>query len=115
MHDMTGNQTGSIRGQRRPEEVKMNRVLYLILTFLAICRAVSSSAETNVCDTSSEECTNNYDDAKEIEDNINNDEDCIDENDNCKQWAAMGECDANPGYMQVRCRRSCKVCHSKFG
>ena len=102
----------------------MNRVLYLlILTFLAICRAVSSSAETNVCtngDSSSEECINNYDNAKEIliEDNINmsNDyEDCIDENDNCKQWAAMGECDANPGYMQVSCRRSCKVCLSKFG
>ena len=100
----------------------MNRVLYLILTFLAICRAGPSSAETNVCgDTSSEECTN-HDNAKEIEDNIssldninNDDEDCIDENVNCKQWAAMGECDANPGYMQVSCRRSCKVCHSKFG
>ena len=41
---------------------------------------------------------------------------CMDENDNCVQWAAMGECQKNPVYM-VRnaenpgsCRASCNVC-----
>ena len=84
----------------RGKIVKMNRVLCLILTVLAILyRAISSSAETNVCaNGDSEECTNNYYNDKEIEDNINNDDDdCLDENDNCQQWAAVGECDANPG------------------
>lgn len=41
---------------------------------------------------------------------------CIDENDKCEQWAAIGECTKNPEYMvgttnlPGSCRRSCKVC-----
>jgi hypothetical protein len=26
------------------------------------------------------------------------------------QWAFFGECDKNPGYMLVGCKKSCKVC-----
>jgi len=35
---------------------------------------------------------------------------CVDENVNCAAWAAMGECEANPGYMLVSCRESCGAC-----
>ncbi|WOK97140.1 putative prolyl 4-hydroxylase 6 [Canna indica] len=41
---------------------------------------------------------------------------CVDENENCAQWAAEGECEKNPMYMVGddvivgRCRKSCKVC-----
>ncbi|KAK9147500.1 hypothetical protein Scep_006257 [Stephania cephalantha] len=41
---------------------------------------------------------------------------CTDEDDNCFQWAAMGECQKNPVYMigtpdyYGACRKSCKVC-----
>ncbi|XP_043704602.1 probable prolyl 4-hydroxylase 7 [Telopea speciosissima] len=41
---------------------------------------------------------------------------CVDENENCSQWAATGECEKNPHYMVGSeksygfCRRSCKVC-----
>ncbi|XP_038709081.1 probable prolyl 4-hydroxylase 12 isoform X2 [Tripterygium wilfordii] len=42
--------------------------------------------------------------------------DCIDEDDNCFQWAAIGECQRNPVYMigspdyYGTCRKSCNVC-----
>ncbi|GMP30442.1 hypothetical protein CsSME_00005108 [Camellia sinensis var. sinensis] len=41
---------------------------------------------------------------------------CVDENENCAQWAAAGECKKNPIYMvgsddgPGACRKSCKVC-----
>ncbi|PIA40252.1 hypothetical protein AQUCO_02500151v1 [Aquilegia coerulea] len=43
-------------------------------------------------------------------------EGCVDENVNCPQWAASGECEKNPLYMIGSnenfgyCRMSCKVC-----
>lgn len=36
---------------------------------------------------------------------------CDDDHPNCAQWARVGECDANPGYMVVSCARSCATCH----
>ncbi|XP_068641581.1 probable prolyl 4-hydroxylase 6 [Aristolochia californica] len=44
--------------------------------------------------------------------------DCVDEDENCLQWAATGECEKNPLYMVGSpemtgyCRKSCKVCSS---
>lgn len=35
---------------------------------------------------------------------------CTDEYIECKNWAAMGECGFNPGFMLVECERSCLVC-----
>ncbi|KAI8485974.1 hypothetical protein Bbelb_362950 [Branchiostoma belcheri] len=35
---------------------------------------------------------------------------CKDENGNCAGWAAVGECDANPGYMLFYCAESCGLC-----
>ena len=41
---------------------------------------------------------------------------CIDQNDNCERWAALGECKNNAEYMvgtaelPGACRRSCKLC-----
>merc|ERR1712151_766003 len=35
---------------------------------------------------------------------------CTDENQNCGNWAASGQCEANPAYMLVNCRLSCGVC-----
>ncbi|PKA64567.1 prolyl 4-hydroxylase [Apostasia shenzhenica] len=43
-------------------------------------------------------------------------EECVDEDDNCRRWAAMGECQRNPVYMlgspdyYGTCRKSCGVC-----
>jgi len=37
-------------------------------------------------------------------------EPCTDDNQYCESWAANGECEANPGYMLVSCRKSCGVC-----
>ncbi|VFQ77600.1 unnamed protein product [Cuscuta campestris] len=43
-------------------------------------------------------------------------DDCVDEDDNCPRWAAMGECSRNPVFMvgspdyYGTCRRSCSAC-----
>ena len=36
--------------------------------------------------------------------------DCQDEHHKCYDWARIGECDENPGYMLRSCRRSCIQC-----
>ena len=38
--------------------------------------------------------------------------DCVDENDNCQNWAKVGECDKNPNYMLEKCNWSCNACAS---
>uniref|UniRef100_A0A7S4T6Y6 Cellulase n=1 Tax=Alexandrium monilatum TaxID=311494 RepID=A0A7S4T6Y6_9DINO len=35
---------------------------------------------------------------------------CVDENSLCAAWARQGQCQANPGYMLVVCKRSCSAC-----
>ena len=43
---------------------------------------------------------------------------CMDDHYQCSEWAGMGECDANPGYMLTNCKRACVVCYegtNQFG
>ena len=43
---------------------------------------------------------------------------CMDDHYQCSEWAGMGECDANPGYMLSHCKRACVVCYegtNQFG
>eukprot|EP00804_Cyclotella_cryptica_P017815 CCRYP_001224-RC/>CCRYP_001224-RC protein AED:0.17 eAED:0.17 QI:97/1/1/1/1/1/4/304/518 len=43
---------------------------------------------------------------------------CMDDHYQCLEWAGMGECDANPGYMLRKCKRACLVCYegtNQFG
>jgi hypothetical protein len=35
---------------------------------------------------------------------------CIDEDKRCEEWFGMGECQSNPQYMLVNCRKSCSSC-----
>lgn len=35
---------------------------------------------------------------------------CSDNHEECETWYSQGECDANPKYMLVECRKSCFVC-----
>lgn len=35
---------------------------------------------------------------------------CADHNEFCGQWAGMGECEKNPTWMHVNCKKSCKQC-----
>ena len=35
---------------------------------------------------------------------------CVDDGADCKQWAAGGECKANPDYMLANCKKSCNAC-----
>lgn len=38
--------------------------------------------------------------------------DCIDVNDECKEWGNMGECENNPNYMRIYCKKTCGFCFS---
>ncbi|KAK3754197.1 hypothetical protein RRG08_028162 [Elysia crispata] len=38
---------------------------------------------------------------------------CVDEEDNCAAWQKMGECENNPDFMEMNCRKSCKICTSE--
>lgn len=40
---------------------------------------------------------------------------CADEHAHCKIWAEQGDCDDNPGYMLVSCKKSCGACDIKDG
>lgn len=40
----------------------------------------------------------------------NIDNTCVDTNVRCAYWASKDECKKNPRYMQVKCKKSCKVC-----
>ncbi|PAV56798.1 hypothetical protein WR25_05054 [Diploscapter pachys] len=42
------------------------------------------------------------------------DQKCCDRNSNCGPWAALGECEANPDWMLINCKISCKSCQSVF-
>jgi hypothetical protein len=35
---------------------------------------------------------------------------CEDNHDECDAWASLGECFANPKYMNLECQKSCNVC-----
>ena len=37
-------------------------------------------------------------------------ETCKDANNDCASWADGGQCTANPDYMTMNCRKSCKIC-----
>ena len=36
--------------------------------------------------------------------------DCQDSNSDCFEWSISGECEENPAWMHVNCRRSCRTC-----
>ncbi|MGK3736256.1 MAG: hypothetical protein ACI8RD_004981 [Bacillariaceae sp.] len=40
---------------------------------------------------------------------------CVDENENCLNWANNGECQKNQQFMLVDCRKSCKSCIDLHG
>ncbi len=38
---------------------------------------------------------------------------CMDNNDHCKGWAELGECQKNPDWMLPNCKESCDQCGGK--
>lgn len=39
--------------------------------------------------------------------------DCTDDNDQCQEWSFFGECEKNPSFMNVTCRKACALCGSR--
>lgn len=40
---------------------------------------------------------------------------CVDNHNRCSYWASIGECNKNPRYMKVNCKKSCRVCNGGGG
>jgi len=89
--------------------IRRYNVLYLILIVGIALFLVTVAVEDKVCSADDHECNN---DDINVDNNV--DINCIDEHENCKGWAKVGECDSNPKYMLVSCRRSCNVCKSEY-
>ena len=45
--------------------------------------------------------------------NIRNMSDCVDNHEDCEYWAGIEECDKNPGYMLINCKKSCEICRGE--
>lgn len=81
------------------ESMKPSKNAPYIILFI-VCLVLKVSGESEFCEY--DVCTR-----------ISNDpipDPCTDANDSCPDWAAEGECKANPGYMLNHCARSCGVC-----
>ena len=39
-----------------------------------------------------------------------NEKPCMDDHHQCSDWAGQGECNANPAYMMMNCKRACMIC-----
>jgi prolyl 4-hydroxylase len=53
---------------------------------------------------------NDFDSDEEEEEDVVSVEECVDEHKSCEFWSNHGECEANPNYMLVNCRKSCNTC-----
>ena len=79
------------------------RVLFLALV---ICASLWKPGYLAQDETTSEGTCNAYD-PRECSAHTSS---CQDGHPKCLQWAQVGECDNNPGYMLNNCRRSCLQC-----
>ena len=39
---------------------------------------------------------------------------CTNDHEDCDYWASSGECDNNPGYMEVSCKKACNICSTSL-
>ena len=76
---------------------------------LAFYAAALSLAFGSVANAAATKCTIDADGtvAAEVDVDVSS---CFDEHTKCSEWADMGECDTNPGYMFSQCRNSCNDC-----
>jgi len=81
----------------------------------AVCTHNSGGEQTCrvVAEDDEDDDDDDDDDAKDFnEDDDIYDDDCRNQNRSCQHWASLkpSECEANPGYMLLNCRRACRVC-----
>jgi len=83
---------------------------WILLLFFAV---VARGAEVVVATRGEGECSAN-DESCVADDGVEPAEvvltECQDTEKDCKYWASLGECDANPNYMRVNCAISCNSC-----
>merc|ERR1739844_8739 len=83
---------------------KMKTRLVLVLAFITALEGKNYLIETGDLETSKEGL--NYMSEAEAGEDVP----CVDNSKHCPVWSKTGECEKNPDYMLVNCRKSCKVC-----
>jgi len=93
------------RQRRAPSFLLLLLLVTAVLTFQS--GQCAGGAEESACGVDDDEqyMENDRGSAEEI-----NDEDCVDENELCPDWAKSDECRYNPSFMLKSCRRSCNFC-----
>jgi hypothetical protein len=103
-------------------------VLFLVYAAFVVAGIADEGIDTNAgsgtCNPDEGDCTdadaNDIDDpANKIHKDANADgrppevsfDNCIDRHESCPYWAEIGECEKNPGWMIVKCSKSCEACH----
>lgn len=92
---------------RRRQRRLPSSLLLLVAVLISRPGQCAGGAEESTCSVDDEEhCVqNDKGSAQRIID-----EDCVDEDELCRDWANAGECTANPSFMLHVCRRSCNAC-----
>merc|ERR1739844_727520 len=83
---------------------KMKTRLVLVLAFITALEGKNYLIETGDLEISKEGL--NYMSEAEAGEDVP----CVDNSKHCPVWSKTGECEKNPDYMLVNCRKSCKVC-----
>ena len=71
------------------------------------------------CSADDESCQANLEEEEEeeeVEDGLPGtpNPECVDNHDDCEQWASTGECKVNPNYMLYNCMKSCLTCQTRM-
>jgi hypothetical protein len=74
------------------------------------CQGTGNKKKENVVESDNDE----QDDTEDTEVAFIGEEDCIDYDKSCQQWAEAEECIENPRYMLENCPRSCDACGTRL-
>ena len=87
---------------------KKSALLRLFVIGVSLSKSVSATT-SGTCTADDPATCENTDD-KNLSINDADKSGCQDEHPKCSEWATIGECEENPGYMLFNCRRSCMQC-----
>lgn len=82
--------------------------MWLRAVLLIVLWTTSILADTKTCELNQDGTC-----VEEESKNTSSSSGCKDEHTKCPEWAGLGECQENPGYMLRNCKKSCNICNDK--
>jgi hypothetical protein len=88
--------------------------------FIVLASEADENPSLCTADDPRQECTNpeasfDFDDFEDDSEDYDDEFElaCVDDEEECKYWSRIGECDSNPNYMLKHCKLSCKACDNE--